>query len=255
MPEKLAKLQRRLGYDFKEPRLLERALTHRSWAHENRDGSEHARDAQNESLEFVGDSVLGLVIAEELYLNHPTLNEGQLTLMKHRLVSTQTLAKLAGELELGGYLRIGRGEEKTGGREKQALLADALEAVIGAIFFDAEYIEARQLIKKIFKSELENVTPDTSVDYKTLLQEKLQAQRLGTPQYRVTKTEGLPHARRFSVEASWETGRSSGQGNSIKSAEMMAAQAALETLNGDTAARSEMKPPRPHHRIAEQDNE
>jgi ribonuclease III len=108
------------------------------------------------------------------------------------------------------------------------------------------------MIKKIFKDELAQVSPDTSVDYKTLLQEKLQAQRLGTPQYRVTKTEGLPHARRFSVEASWETGRSSGQGSSIKSAEMMAAQAALEALNGSA---SELEPPRAGHRIADQHNE
>src|SRR6478609_10891378 len=150
MPEKLTKLERRLGYKFKDAGLLERSLTHRSWAHENRlsDG-ENMRDAQNESLEFVGDSVLGLVIAEELYLKNPTLHEGQLTLMKHRLVSTETLAKVSAGLEIGKYLRMGRGEEKTGGRGKQALLADALEAVIGAVFFDSGYVEARHFIKKI----------------------------------------------------------------------------------------------------------
>src|SRR5213596_1657872 len=105
MPEKLTKLERRLGHKFQDAGLLERAITHRSWAHENQavDGS-NTRDSQNESLEFVGDSVLGLVIAEELYLKNPTLHEGQLTLMKHRLVSTETLAKVSAGLEIGKYL-------------------------------------------------------------------------------------------------------------------------------------------------------
>jgi ribonuclease-3 len=233
MPEKLTKLERRLGYNFRDAALLERALTHRSWAHENRSSDdENMRDAQNESLEFVGDSVLGLVMAEELYLKNPTLNEGQLTLMKHRLVSTEMLAKVSAELDLGSFLRMGRGEEKTGGRGKQALLADALEAVIGAVFFDSGYVEARQFIKKIFAKELKIATPDGSVDYKTMLQERLQAQKLGTPEYRVVKTEGLPHERRFSVEAVWEDGTSSGEGTSIKAAEMMAARKAVESLNG-----------------------
>lgn len=248
MPEKLTKLERRLGYKFSDIGLLERALTHRSWAHENRSNDgENMRDAQNESLEFVGDSVLGLIIAEELYLKNPTLNEGQLTLMKHRLVSTETLAKLSIGLEIGNFLRMGRGEEKTGGRGKQALLADALEAVIGAVFFDSGYIEARHLVKKIFTKELKTATPDGSVDYKTMLQEMLQAQKLGTPEYRVVKTEGLPHERRFSVEAIWETGRSDGEGTSIKAAEMMAARRALETLNGN---REKPKPAKRTRRTA-----
>jgi ribonuclease-3 len=233
MPEKLTKLERRLGYKFKDAALLERALTHRSWAHENR-GSDAVdnRAEQNEALEFVGDSVLGLVIAEELYLKHPKLNEGHLTLMKHRLVSTETLAKLAAELDLGTFLKMGKGEEKTGGRGKSALLADAMEAVIGAVFFDSGYVEARHFIKKIFAKELKATSPTSSVDYKTLLQETLQAQKLGTPSYTVVKTEGQPHERTFSVEAVWPSGRSSGTGTSIKSAEMMAARLALESLNG-----------------------
>jgi len=248
MPEKLTTLERRLGYKFKDAGMLERSLTHRSWAHENRlsDG-ENMRDAQNESLEFVGDSVLGLVIAEELYLQNPTLNEGQLTMMKHRLVSTETLAKVSAGLEIGKYLRMGRGEEKTGGRGKQALLADALEAVIGAVFFDSGYVEARHFIKKVFAKELKAVTPDTSVDYKTMLQERLQAQKLGTPEYRVVKTEGLPHERKFSVEAVWEKGTASGEGTSIKAAEMMAARRAMESLAGKDG---NAKPARPTRRTA-----
>jgi ribonuclease-3 len=253
MPEKLTKLERRLGYKFKDAKLFERSLTHRSWAHENKAGGEEVtRDAQNESLEFVGDSVLGLVIAEELYLENPTLNEGQLTLMKHRLVSTETLAKVAAELEIGTFLRMGRGEEKTGGRGKQALLADALEAIIGAVFFDAGYIEARHFIKKVFANELKLATPSSSADYKTMLQEKLQAQKLGTPVYRVVKTEGLPHERTFSVEAVWETGSSNGEGASIKSAEMMAARDALETL---CAGDPKSKPSKTARRTAKEKNE
>jgi ribonuclease-3 len=245
MPEKLTKLERRLGHKFQDAGLLERAITHRSWAHENRatDGA-NMRDSQNESLEFVGDSVLGLVIAEELYLKNPTLHEGQLTLMKHRLVSTEMLAKVSAGLEIGKYLRMGRGEEKTGGRGKQALLADALEAVIGAVFFDAGYVEARHFIKNIFAEELKIATPDTSVDYKTMLQERLQAQKLGTPDYRVVKTEGLPHERKFSVEAVWESGTAGGEGTSIKAAEMMAARRALEALDGNIEKPKPQKQPR-----------
>lgn len=234
MPQKLSKLERRLGYKFKELRLLERALTHRSWAHENRShGQAPDRDAQNESLEFVGDSVLGLAIAEELYIQNPTRNEGQLTLMKHKLVSAETLARLASGLNLGEFLLVGKGEEKTGGRTKNALLANALEAVIGAVFFDGGYVEARHLVKKIFDRELRGATPDRSVDYKTVLQEKLQAQKLAAPVYRVVKTEGMPHDRTFWVEAVWDSGRASGRGASIKSAEMMAAKEALDSLSNN----------------------
>lgn len=250
MPEKLVKLERLLGYNFRDPRLLERAVTHRSWAHENQTaGPDDGRVSQNESLEFVGDSVLGLAIAEELYLNNPTHNEGHLTLMKHRLVSTETLAKIATRLKLGGFLRIGRGEEKTGGRGKQALLANALEAVIGAVFFDGGYIAARHFVTTIFTDEIKAATPGSSIDYKTLLQETLQAKGLGAPVYKVVKTEGLPHARTFSVEAFWDTGSSSGQGSSIKSAEMMAAREALNDLNG-ASVKAKTKPKEARRRIA-----
>jgi ribonuclease-3 len=235
MLAKLAKLENLIGHKFQDLKTLERAVTHRSWAFENLNGQsdEAVREAANESLEFVGDSVLGLVIAEQLFLSNPTLSEGDLTLMKHRLVSTVTLARLGEALKLGEYLRIGRGEEKTGGRQKQALLANTLEAIIGAVFFDGGYTAARVLVGHIFADELRGATPKTSVDYKSLLQEKLQAVKLAAPLYRVTKTDGPPHARIFSVEATWENGRSIGEGISIKSAEMMAAAAALKTLTLD----------------------
>jgi len=238
-----AKLEKLLGYKFANPALLERAVTHRSWAHENLPGEteEKIREYENESLEFVGDSVLGLVIAEQLYTKHPTLTEGDLTLMKHNLVSTTTLFKIAQSLNLGDYVRVGRGEEKTGGRKKQAILADMLEAVIAAVFFDGGYNAAVCFICRIFAVEMESVTPKSSLDYKTMLQETLQAEKLSAPVYSIVKTEGLPHARTFFVEAAWNTGKSEGTGGSIKSAEMMAASEALKTLQRQKPKASKRK--------------
>lgn len=227
-----AKLENLLGYTFRKPDLLERALTHRSWAHEKFPGGsdDSIRNAANESLEFVGDSVLGLVIAEELFTKNPTLGEGDLTLMKHHLVSTVTLASIGNTLTLGTHIRMGRGEAKSGGREKPAILADTLEAVIAAVFFDSGYIVARSFVSKIFAEYLRAATPQGSLDYKTLLQETLQSRKLSAPTYSIVRTEGQPHARTFFVEAAWDTGRSEGTGRSIKSAEMKAAAAALDIL-------------------------
>lgn len=230
----LASLEQSLGYQFQTLALLERAVTHRSWAFEcaPADAEEtEIRRLQNESLEFVGDSVLGLAVAEQLYLRHPESSEGDLTLMKHHLVSTATLEKLARKLNLGKYMRVGRGEEKTGGRRKQALLADTLEAIIGAIFFDGGYIPARAFVNRIFAEEFRGATPKTSIDYKTLLQETLQAEKFAAPVYNVVKIDGPPHEREFLVEAVWQTGSVQGKGTSIKSAEMMAANLALKKLN------------------------
>lgn len=246
MSAKLANLENLIGHKFQDLNLLERAVTHRSWAYENLPGAseETVREAENESMEFVGDSVLGLVIAEQLYIAHPKGSEGDLTLMKHHLVSTATLARIAEELGIGDYIRVGRGEEKTGGRKKQALLANSLEAVIAAVFLDGGYIPARFFIGKIFAAEMKNATPKNSIDYKTLLQELLQSEKHSAPSYNVIKTDGPPHDRTFSVEATWATGKARGTGNSIKSAEMMAAAEALSILktpNGDAAKRATNK--------------
>jgi ribonuclease-3 len=175
--------------------------------------------------------VLGLAIAEQLFIRHAKASEGDLTLMKHHLVSTGTLVKLAQTLNLGKFMRVGRGEEKTGGRRKQALLADTLEAIIAAIFFDSGYISARAFITRVFAEELRDATPQTSIDYKTQLQETLQAQKLSAPTYHLLKTEGPPHERSFFVEAVWENGKVQGVGGSIKTAEMMAASLVLKNLN------------------------
>src|SRR5829696_1725603 len=158
----LSKFENLIGYKFDDPALLERALTHRSWAHENLAGrsEDEIRAAENESFEFLGDSVLGLAVAEQLFRKHPDASEGELTLMKHRLVSTTTLAAAAESLNIGEYIRIGRGEEKTGGRQKRAILADALEAIIAAVFFDGGYITARSFVTRVLADEFRGVTPD-----------------------------------------------------------------------------------------------
>jgi ribonuclease-3 len=240
---KLSNFEKLIGYTFKDPALLERALTHRSWAHENLAGrSENdIRSAENESFEFLGDSVLGLAVAEQLFKMYPDASEGELTLMKHRLVSTATLARAAEALKIGEYIRIGRGEEKTGGRQKKAILADAVEAVIAAVFFDSGYVATRAFVAAILAEDFRSVTPEGSADYKTLLQEKLQAEQLSGPVYSLVKTEGQPHQRTFYVEASWNSGRAEGRGSSIKSAEMMAASEALKALQNEKAESSKRK--------------
>jgi len=237
MPENLASFEQQLGYQFQNLALLERAVTHRSWAFEKSPfGTENEiRSLQNESLEFVGDSVLGLAVAEQLYIRHPKASEGDLTLMKHHLVSMNTLAKIAENINVGKYMRVGRGEEKTGGRRKQALLANTLEAVIAAIFFDTGYIAARAFVNRIFAEEFRQATPKTSIDYKTLLQETLQAEKLSTPKYTVLNTEGPPHERNYLVQVEWESGTAQGKGSSIKSAEMKAASLALKKLKTEKA--------------------
>jgi len=164
MADGLEKLERLIGYEFRDIKLLERSVTHRSWANEEvlfRD-EKQSRALQNESLEFVGDAVLGLAIAEQLFILHPESTEGDLTLMKHHLVSTETLARIAAAHGLGSFMRVGRGEERTGGRRKQALLANTMEAVIGAIFFDGGYSAALSFIKRMYSEDLRNAVSGTS---------------------------------------------------------------------------------------------
>lgn len=232
MAAPVGQLESLTGHRFSNIDLLVRATTHRSWAYENNpDAAEsEIHQIENESIEFIGDSVLGLVVAENLYNKNKGASEGDLTLMKHRLVSTASLASVAECLELGKFIRIGKGEEHTGGRKKQTLLANTLEAIIGAIFLDGGYSAAKVFITRIFTDEFREISPKSSLDFKTLLQETLQAEKLAAPRYNVLRTEGPPHDREFFVEAIWEGGRSTGNGRSIKSAEMMAAQSALEAI-------------------------
>lgn len=239
MTNNLAKLEKLLNYQFQDQELLKRALTHRSWAHEKKPfgEEEEIRELQNESLEFVGDSVLGLAIAEELFKKHVHSSEGDLSLMKHRLVSRGTLAKAAKKLGLGEFMRVGRGEEKTGGRRNQALLADTMEAVIAAIFFDTGYISARNFVHQVLADDIREATPVSSIDFKTLLQEVLQADKRLAPTYNLIKTEGPDHKPTFYVEVVWDNGKIEANGSSIKAAEMLGAEAALKKLKKEKKAK------------------
>lgn len=231
----LERLETVLRYKFKNSALLERAVTHRSWAHEQvAPGAEdEARRLHNEALEFLGDSVLGVVVADYLCKAYPGGTEGELSRMKHRLVSAPTLAKASVRLNLGDFLRFGRGEEKSGGRRKDALLADVLEAITGAIFIDGGLDAAAEFVRHAIGDDLQKVTPVAAAqsDYKTLLQEKLQAERRPAPKYAVVEAVGPPHRRTFHVEVSWDSGSVRAQGRSIKTAETAAAKEALAYMN------------------------
>jgi len=228
-----------LAYTFNDRVLLECAITHRSWAHEQMapGDEELARKLHNESLEFLGDSVLGLVVAYYLCNSYPGGTEGELSRMKHRLVSAPTLAKASLDLKLGDFLRFGRGEEKSGGRQKNALLADVFEAITGAIFMDGGLEAATQFLCYALRNELEAANPLSAAkaDYKTMLQERLQAERRQAPRYTVVETLGPPHRRIFHVEVAWDRGSIQGEGHSIKSAEAAAARAALEVMMSDSS--------------------
>lgn len=227
-------LEETLAYRFKDRSLLERALTHRSWAHESvAPGHEvEARRLHNEVFEFVGDSVLGLVVADYLFRSYENGTEGELSRMKHRLVSAATLAQAAERLSLGTFLRVGRGEEKTGGRSKAALLADAFEAVLAAIFFDGGFNSAQAFIHLSLGQEFACVDPKAAAaaDFKTLLQERHQAEYGDPPRYEVVMTAGPPHRRSFCVEVHWHGGSVRGEGHTIKAAEAVAARNALEQM-------------------------
>lgn len=230
----LDSLEEIIGYHFVDRGLLERAMTHRSWAHEqvspraNRD----TRGLHNEALEFLGDSILGLIVADYLFRAYPQATEGELSRMKHRLVSAPTLAKASANLGLGEFVRFGRGEEKSGGRGKNALLADVFEAVTGAIFLDAGLNPATKFVTAALDEELRKADPiaAAAADPKTTLQEKLQASRQATPQYIVVETIGPPHHRTFHVELNWNGGKVRGEGRTIKAAEAEAARAALKEM-------------------------
>ncbi len=225
-----------LSYKFQNRALLERAVTHRSWAHEQvAPGAEdEARRLHNESLEFLGDSVLGLIVADYLCKAYPEVTEGELSRMKHRLVSAPTLATASARMQLGDFLKFGRGEEKSGGRSKDALLADVLEALTGAIFLDGGLSAATDFVQRVIGEELQVVTPKTAAqaDYKTLLQEKLQGERRAAPRYSVVEALGPPHKRTFHVEVSWDGGNVRAEGRSIKAAETAAAKQALAAMKG-----------------------
>jgi ribonuclease-3 len=228
LAQAISGLERRIGYRFRDAGLLEHALTHKSRAHEDATGGV----ADNESLEFLGDAVLGFVIADLLYHEFPHFQEGQKSKAKAALVSTAALASLGQRIGLGEYLLLGRGEEKTGGRQKLALLADGCEAVIAAIYLDGGIEQARTFILDVLAEEIEHVrSPVFMRDYKSALQERLQAAGRPLPEYDVAGERGPDHDKRFLVVV-----RVAGQavaeseGRTKKEAEQEAAKRALEIL-------------------------
>jgi ribonuclease-3 len=191
-------LQRRIGYRFQDRGLIEHALTHKSKAAEDASGGV----ADNESLEFLGDAVLGLVVADLLFRRYPDYSEGQKSKIKASVVSTQSLARQAERLQLGTHLLLGRGEEKTGGRFKQALLADAYEALIAAIYLDGGLPAAAAFLERELSEAIEagSVEEVVGQDFKSALQEKLQALGRPLPEYRLAGAEGPDHRKVFSIE-------------------------------------------------------
>lgn len=226
-------LQRAIGYRFRDRGLLEHAMTHTSRAHEDMSGG--VRD--NESLEFLGDALLGFVIADLLYREFPGFDEGEKSKTKAALVSTATLAQLADRLGLGDHLLLGRGEEKTGGRRKQALLADGYEALIAAIYLDGGIEQARSFIVREFADQVADVKLHGagSRDFKSALQELVQARSKPLPEYRLLGTIGPDHQKRFQVEV-LVNGEplATATGPSKKEAEQEAAREALRLLTSDS---------------------
>lgn len=222
-------LERSIGYRFRDRGLLEHALTHTSRANEDVTGSV----LDNESLEFLGDAVLGFVVAELLFREFPSFDEGQKSKAKARLVSTATLVRLAQDLALGGHLLLGRGEEKTGGRQKHALLADSLEAIIAAIYLDGGLEHARAFVLRQLSPLVAELRERGSVgqDHKSALQEHLQSRGEPLPEYRLVDAIGPDHRRSFRVDLMLKGGTvAQGQGASKKEAEQEAALRALEVL-------------------------
>lgn len=230
----LKNFQEVIGYQFREPQLLLEALTHSSYIQEN---SVSGRD--NERMEFLGDAVLNLLVSVRLADTFPEFEEGDLSRARASLVATTHLAKVAARLDLGDYLRLGRGEEKTGGRAKKALLVDALEAVLAAIYRDGGLEPAGEFVERfILPSDLKANSDDLfSIDYKSALQEHLQAERLGMAAYRVVSECGPEHRKTFTIEVSLGPGLlAKGSGESKKSAEQQAAKIMLERLGVGTEA-------------------
>lgn len=215
-------LCKRLNYTFSNTGLLEQALTHRSKSSTN-----------NERLEFLGDSVLGLTISAELYSRYPETDEGALTRLRARLVRKETLAILAREIELGDYLRLGTGELKSGGFDRDSILADALEAIFGAAYEDGGIEAGRGVVLHLYSKVFDEITPRSSAkDPKTRLQEYLQKQHLPLPVYTMITVSGEAHKQTFQVECA-VTGLNPviGKGSSRRKAEQDAANHAFELLN------------------------
>jgi ribonuclease-3 len=235
MMKNLSELERILGYSFGKRKLLERALTHSSAANERR----LTEPDDNEQLEFLGDSIIGFVISDFLFQKYTELSEGELSKVRAHLVSSANLSKLAAQLGLGNFLVLGRGEEKTGGRKKQALLADAFEAVVAAIYLDGGLPPARDFVRETFGPDLEAIESGDFrlLDFKSQLQERLQAMKFPPAEYLVIRETGPDHRKYFSVELRIKGQKmTEGHGDTKKLAEQEAARLALEELLHKTAS-------------------
>lgn len=216
------RLCKAIGYTFKDNSYLEEALTHRSASNKN-----------NERLEFLGDAVLNFVIASELFRKFPTITEGQLSRLRSSLVKGETLASLAADLELGEYLYLGVGELKSGGHRRASILADALEAMIGAVYLDGGFEHSQTLILYLLRNLLQKIKPtDEHKDPKTRLQEYLQSNKLALPVYKVSRIEGQAHAQTFRIECQVPGSEqvTHGEGSTRRKAEQEAASKALDLL-------------------------
>ena len=225
LAEFLDNLTAAIGYRFKDPQLPLQALTHKSYSNEQVKPVLH-----NERLEFLGDAVLELAISEWVYADYPDIPEGGLTRIRAEVVSEKGLTKVACLLRLGEGLRLGKGEERSGGREKPSLLSDALEALLGAIYRDGGFAVVCEIVRRLFAADIEHSAKSRyGTDYKTCLQERLQAIHGRLPEYQLAEVSGPDHERIFSIEVRFD-GKllGSGQGPSKKRAEQQAAAVALD---------------------------
>jgi ribonuclease-3 len=227
--ETISDFQGRLGYTFRNAELLERALTHKSFANERRD----TPSANNERLEFLGDTVLGFLIGELLYRTFPNLQEGALSKIKAHLVSSAILGEKARALDIGRFLRMGTGEARSGGSEKLSLIADAFEAIVAAIYLDGGLNAAEAFVRGQFGRDVSGIDlADLSFhDYKTALQEAAQGLGLPLPEYRVVRESGPDHETAFEIEVVWDGEPfAAGRGSSKREAQRKAAKDALKKL-------------------------
>jgi ribonuclease-3 len=221
----------RLGHQFRDVSLLTTALTHRSYVNEAAGAGPH-----NERLEFLGDAVLDLAVAHLLMEACPESSEGELSLVRSRIVNEHSLAGLAEQLGLGQWLFLGRGEENTGGRHKPSILADALEAVLGAIYMDAGFPAALEVCRNLFSLHVQQAVQKGGLDFKSRLQEWVQAQKRPRPRYEVVSEEGPSHDRTFAVAVWLDDQRVAiGRGKSKREAEQQAAELALQIVAGGAA--------------------
>ncbi|MEW6108712.1 MAG: ribonuclease III [Nitrospirota bacterium] len=225
----IEELEQKINYVFEDKRLLLEALTHKSYYHENKDRTSF----YNERLEFLGDSVIGLIVVEYIFLHEKKYEESVLAKIKSYIVCESILAEIASSISLGKYILLGKGEESSGGRKKQSILSDALEALIGAVYLDGGYEKTRMMVLNFYKDRIESaIKSGEFYDYKTELQEKSQLLYGILPEYRLIRQQGAEHKRVFTV-AVYLDGKKLGVGSGRrkKEAETMAARKALHKIS------------------------